>query len=375
MKKLITIIFVIAIASLSHATIRTVCNDSARPAQFSDIQPAIDAATAGDTIFVLGSQFLYTDFTITKKLALIGAGYNSNNQFNYSTKVNHINLQKDPSNIVNPRDPNGSVITGFLVNNDINCYTSPLAVSNITIYRNNIGTIYFYNDAYGSGVSLASNWILYNNILYTLNGGASNGSLGVSASNIVLQNNIITGDVRNFSSPTVVIDHNVFPGPDAFNNLYFATITNNIFTSNPGNVWSTTNVNLNTFNNNITILPTISNNAPTNSFAAGNNTASGNFVGIDPLFVNVTDYNNFNFSFDYRLQAGSPAHNQSTELPPTDLGIYGGPFPFPSAGASGSGYDTSPLPNIPQITQMNILNSTLQPGNALNVNIKAKVNN
>jgi hypothetical protein len=57
------------------------------------------------------------------------------------------------------------------------------------------------------------------------------------------------------------------------------------------------------------------------------------------------------------------------------LGVYGGSFPFPSGGTPGGGFDTSALPPIPQVTEVNIQNATLQPGTPLNVNVKAKINN
>jgi hypothetical protein len=103
------------------------------------------------------------------------------------------------------------------------------------------------------------------------------------------------------------------------------------------------------------------------------NTDSGNLVNVDPQFENVTNLDNFNFTFNYRLKTGSPARNAATNG--TDLGIYAAPYPFPSGGAPGSGFDTSALPPIPQVTEMTIQNATVQPGAPLNVNVKARVNN
>jgi hypothetical protein len=361
--KTITLVFVFATVAAS-ARILTVSNNPAFPAQYPDVQAAITAAAAGDTVFVHGSQFLYPDFTITKKLVLIGAGYNSNNQFNQATRVNNIYLVRDAG----LQNANGAVITGFLVPNSIQV-TGSLNILNLTIFRNNVTYLYTYNPSIGA--PFGANWVIYNNIISVLYGG-SGGSLTSSASNISVQNNFIIGDIEGFSQNSVLVDHNVFQDANALSNMYYATLTNNIFVMSTGNIMAS-NVNFNTFNNNLSLLSTIGPNAPTNSFLGGSNSGAGNLVGIDPQFVNMPNLNSFGFAFDYRLKPASAGHNAGTDG--TDLGVYGGGFPYPSGGASGSGYDTSPLPPIPQVTEVNIQNATVQPGTPLNVNVKARINN
>jgi hypothetical protein len=365
MKKYILLPLLLIGFSNAFATIRTVSNNPDRPGQFTTVDAAIAASVAGDTIFVHGSQFTYPDFSVTKRLVIIGAGYNSNNQFNLPTRVNIIWLNRDTG----LQNSNGSVITGFLVLNQVRNNGNP-GVENITIFRNQINNqIYIYNPS--TGANFGNNWVIYNNIVYSIQGGSS-GSTSSSSSNITIQNNIITGDVNGFSMSSILIDHNVFPGSDALSNLFYATVTNNIFTRTTGNILAS-NVSFNTFNNNLSNLTTIGPNAPTNSFAGGGNTEAGNFIAVDPQFENVTNLNAFDYAFNYRLKTTSTVRNAGTDG--TDLGLYGGARPFPSGGAAGSGYDTSPLPPIPQVTEVNILNSTLQPGTPLNVNVKARVNN
>jgi len=364
MKTLICLFLTVA-SYASFATVRTVSNNPDRPGQFTNVDAAIAASAVGDTIYVHGSQFTYPDFSVTKQLVIIGAGYNSNNQFNLPTKVNTIWLNRDTG----LQNSNGSVITGFWVTSQLRNNGNP-GVENITIFRNMIGSaIYTYNPS--SGGVYGNNWVIYNNIVSAIYGG-SGGSTSSSSSNITIQNNIVTGEVSGFSMSSVLIDHNVFPGSDALNQLFYATVTNNIFTRTTGNILAS-NVSFNTFNNNLSNLSTIGPNAPTNSFAGGGNTEAGNFIAVDPQFENVTNLNAFDFTFNYRLKTTSTVRNAGTDA--TDLGIYGGARLFPSGGAAGSGYDTSPLPPIPQVTEVNILNSTLQPGTPLNVNVKAKVNN
>ena len=296
---------------------------------------------------------------------MIGAGYNSNNQFNLPTTVSAIYLNRDTG----LQNASNSVIMGFLITSQIRNNGNP-SVDNVTIFRNRINNVIYTHNPGLSNVN-SNGWIIYNNIISQIQGG-SGGSTSTSSANITIQNNIITSNITGFSMSSVLIDHNVFHGNDALQNMYYATITNNIFIRTTGNVF-TSNVNFNTFNNNLSNLTTVSPTAPTNSFLGGTNSGAGNFVAVDPLFVSVTNLNTYATTFDYRLQASSTVRNAGTDG--TDLGLYGGTRPFPSGGASGSGYDTSALPPIPQVTDVNIQNATLQPGTPLNVNVKAKVNN
>jgi hypothetical protein len=355
MKKLYTSIFVTFCMLTAQATVRTVSNDPTNPAQFNNVQAAINAASAGDTIYVNPSQYTYADFTINKRLVVIGGGYNSNNQFNLTTVVGYITYYRDAGIF----DASGSVICGFRVNNSITGAGGTLSVTNLKIFRNSINSIDTFPAA-------ASGWTVYNNLMGPINGRNT-------SSNFLIQNNILVGTISSFNQSSVVIDHNLFINVGAFNDVHFAIITNNIMTSSSGTQVMTGNVYQNTFNNNLSLSTNITSSAPTNSFLGGPNTGGGNMVGIDPLFINDTDFNNFNGTYNYRLQAGSPGHNAGTDG--TDLGIYGGTYPFPSGGAPGSGYDTSALPPIPQITSVNIQNSSVLPGNQLKVNVTATVNN
>jgi hypothetical protein len=351
----------------AFATIRTVSNNPDRPAQFTQVDAAIAASAAGDTIYVHGSQFTYADFSINKRLVVIGAGYNSNNQFNLPTVVNNIFLNRDTG----LQNASGSVITGFLIITQIRNNGNP-GVDNVTIFRNKVNNVIYTHNP-GASFVYSNGWLIYNNILFQVQGG-SGGSTSVSSGNITIQNNIFTGNIVGFSMSSVLVDHNLFLGSDNLQTVFYATITNNIFVRTTGNIF-TTNVSFNTFNNNISNLTTITTASPTNSFLGGNNSGAGNFVAVDPSFEAVTDLNNYSTVANYRLKTTSTVRNGGTDG--TDLGIYGGVAAraFPSGGAPASGYDTSALPPIPQVTEVNIQNATLQPGTPLNVNVKAKVNN
>ena len=190
MKTSITLSILLIFTLAAQATIRTVSNNPDRPAQFPQVDAAIAASTAGDTIYVHGSQFTYVDFSVTKRLVIIGAGYNSNNQFNQPTRVNIIYMNRDTG----LQNASGSVITGFLVISQFRNNGNP-GVENLTIFRNNISNIYISNPGI-SGV-YGNNWVIYNNLISTISGG-SGGSTSSSSSNITIQNNIIGGNVHQF---------------------------------------------------------------------------------------------------------------------------------------------------------------------------------
>ncbi len=377
MKTHLTIIFtLISIAAL--ATVRTVSNDDTRPAQFNGsgntgFVNAQNASSPGDTIYIYGSPFSYGTITISKRLVVIGAGYGPNNQFGQPTRIDNINFFRDGST-----DASNSTIMGLLVTSSISC-TGTLTVNNITITRFRVN--YFIWTYQGSKPS--TGWRIYNNIVDNIIG-MSGSRTAASATNLIIANNIITDDLSGFNSNTVFIDQNIFLGSNNLYKLWNVIITNNIFTRTSGNIFDGELV-FNTFNNNISNQNTIgaaSLYTPTNIFEAtftgaggGSNSGSGNIVGTNPLFVNVTNFDTYSTTANYRLQASSPGKNAATDG--TDIGIYGGSFPFPSGGNPGSGFDTSPMPPIPQVISVNIQNATIQPNGTLNVQVQVqgRVNN
>lgn len=376
MKTLVNVILLLVIAATAHATVRTVSNDATRPAQYNGtgntgFTNAVTASAAGDTIYVYGSPFSYGTITVSKRLVVIGAGYGPNNQFGQPTRVDGVQLFRDGST-----DCSGSVITGLLIANSITL-SGTVAPINITVYRNRISSyIYTYNGGLNS-----SGWTIYNNIVYQVIG-SSSGRTTSSVTNVIIANNIITGSITNFNSNTVLIDHNIFLGQNNLYALWNAIISNNIFTRTSGNVLNGEVV-FNTFNNNISNQNTIgaaSSYSPTNIFentwistGGGSNSGGGNLVGTNPLYIDVTNFDTYSATSNYRLQASSPGKNAGTDG--TDLGIYGGSYPFPSGGAAGGGFDTSAMPPIPQVTAVNIQNATIQPNGTLNVQVQGRVNN
>jgi hypothetical protein len=374
----------IGILFLSTATfgaVRTVSNNPTRPAQFTTFAAAQTASVNGDTIYIYGSPFQYAAITISKRLVIIGAGYNPNNQFGQPTNIANIDLFRDSG--VN--NATGTVITGILTSRlDI----AGLMSNNITVFRNRFTS--YLNLAGGTPTGYANGWVLYNNIFDGYIYGGAGSRTALSATNIIIANNIFTGSayLYQFNSNTILVDHNIFLGNGSGGNLwnlYNVIVTNNIFTRSTGTVFasSTAGPVLCIFNNNLSNQTTIADPGtyiPATNFVntftgtgGGSNTGAGNFIGQDPLYTTAPNLNAYTTTANYRLQTGSVGRNAGTDG--TDLGIYGGSYPFPSGGTPGSGYDTSPMPPIPQVTELNIQNATVPVNGTLNVNVKATVNN
>src|SRR4030043_1958978 len=110
MKKIFILLPILAIVILNvHATVRTVSNNPDIPAQYNNLQAAIDASAAGDTILVSGSATTYGDITIRKKLVLFGAGYN--NPYGYNSIINYLYLIRQNASI----GASGTRISGFYI--------------------------------------------------------------------------------------------------------------------------------------------------------------------------------------------------------------------------------------------------------------------
>jgi hypothetical protein len=303
---------------------------------------------------------------------VIGAGYGPNNQFGQPTRTGSVSLFRDGST-----DPSGTIITGLLIEGQLDC-SGTLASLNITIFRNRI-TGYIY--PYLNSTNPASGWTIYNNIVGNIYGFSTTRTSN-SSTNIIIANNIILSVIGNFNSNTVLIDHNIFLGSGNLYALWNVIVSNNIFVRSSGSLFSGEIV-FCTFNNNISNQNTIGTTQynPTNIFEAtwistggGSNSGGGNLVGTNPLFVNVPNNDSYNITYNYRLQAGSPGKAPfSTDG--SDAGIYGGSYPFPSGGDPGSGFDTSPMPPIPQVIFVNIQNATIAPNGTLNVKVQGKINN
>ncbi|MCX7987607.1 MAG: hypothetical protein N2662_11780 [Bacteroidales bacterium] len=331
-------------SSLQSAVL-TVSNNPSAPAQYNNPASAIAASNVGDTVYILGSNTSYGDITITKKLTIIGAGYDvAGTDYNLPSVVNSIYLD---STLSGPID--GINLIGL----DI-YYLSYASgdrgfIDNLIIRRCKIrGYLYV------SG----QNWSIYNNII---NGGMDIGNY----TNIYISNNIFyNGQIYNSNQSSVYILNNLFLyySSTQFYNINNANIYNNIFYANVVSVYGSAN---NVFNNNISY------NSTNFTLPPSGNSGTGNIQQTDPQFISqstipapgsgtiaIGDLKSYN----WRLKATSPAKSAGTDG--SDLGIYGGSYPWP---------DFSGMPNVPVIEKFYIKNPVTHKDSTLKIYIKARI--
>lgn len=345
MKTLILSLLFIIVSVTVHSTILVVDNSSGSGAPYTNLQTAIDAAVAGDTIYVSPSTTSYGDITINKKLVIIGSGRRPGAQIPGESEVRNINFTNT--------QPSGSYISGLRTSG---IYGRDNILNNITFERNYIYSS-IYLDEQNSDFKFIGNIIrgTFNNAQYAT-------SLSTSASNTILQNNIFNGSVTGLNSTSLVFNNITF---DEFKGVS-TTIFNNIFLSST----TSNGVDLSnectdcTYNNNLTWAPNSA------GFAAlindGNEFGGNNLDNTDPQFVNVplSTLGAYSFGNDYRLKDTSPGKNYGTDG--TDLGVYGVNYNFVN------NYHPD---DVPRMLFMNVTNAVIQQGGSLNVDVEATSQN
>ena len=359
MKKInftLVILTFIGLSQNSSAAVRTVSNWSNIPAQYSDIQSAIEASAISDTIYVHGSPNSYGNCVINKRLSIIGPGYyptfqNQNRAtfgslFIYSAiggSVNNINVigLNITSQIYAGYNSNftiGVPMEGLRINR---CFVSGLSNP---ISTNPNSSLIVEQSVFSSTLSTDNfSSVLVNNTIFT-NARISSGNQ-IDA-NTVVSNCLFYGSNSGPNSITNTI----------FSNNIFYRCTN--FSSQTGCIYNR-NITFATDNNSLVFTGAITTNTVVNTdplFVTQYNTSSyGNGApGNDPLAF----FNDGNLL----LQASSPAIDQGTDG--TDLG--------PSGGSANFNYRTQSLSAIPQMISLIINNSSLPQNGSLNVQFSGK---
>lgn len=300
-----------------NARVLTVASQSSpQVAEYNTIQASHDAAQSGDTIYVYPSLIAYKGAVITKKMIIIGNGFTKVNDYSDCSKIlNTETLKFDAGS-------EGSVISSLSGNFSISVNASNVLVQRCKlesfIVGTNITQVSIINSVVSS-ISISDNSFvsIQNNIIN--NGQATAIGIGTNGYGLI-KNNIISnsGAMTIYGYSASVINNIIFSAVDYYGNpssYYFAAAA--------------------------TIL-----NSPTN-------------VDKSTWFVDFANQN-------YHLKAGSPGigAGKNNIGMATDLGIYGGEYPFIDDGA----------PNLPTIYFMNIP-STASQKDGLSVEIKAKSNN
>ncbi len=374
MRKLLLYSILFFVARSANATIWPVDNSGINPGALSNLQNVIDNyALSSDTIMVSGSPNSYGDISITKPLTIIGSGYN--NLSGVNTIANYVHIQSSNvfftgfnltariafeasnapgNNLTNVTVERCSSILSFFFEGGP--FNNPYLMQNITI-RNTISE----NAALFISQNTNHDWILFdslimeNNIFY-LPAFYNWGGNITGANTIIVRNNLFANGDNGQNTNTL------FFYRFTSTNFHDAILYNNIFYDcNP-----TGSVNC-TFMNNLTYGNGTGNPQPFGApFGTGSNDTlpgpvNNNIYSQDPAFVNYAPLQPFSYSLDFHLNPGSPC--LGTGLGGTDIGIYGGLYPF-NVGAG---------PDLPVVDFVNIINPSLQQTSTLYLQFDARV--
>jgi len=349
---MLTLVFVI-ISTVLFAGIFTVDNRTGGGANYTSVQGAINAVSNGDTIYIHPSSISYGTITVGKSLTFIGPGHHPEYTGGMGATIGPIRLSNGSS---------GSKFTGLIITQlagNVFATCHDIVISNnfffalgaITgSYGDNSGCDNWVIDGnviverIGCGGCVfiqtkgGSNWIFSNNFIQTKSGQNNTNLFGDLNSTTIVENNIILH--QNTKSLYASVS-----GGEFTNNIFWVTrneITDIMVDAN-GVIFSN---NL-TYHSNGTLVPLTGDNNIDNS--------NPNFVEI-ASGTPVWDYLN-----NYQLSSGSPGENAGVDG--TDLGIYGGGYPFRS-----EGYPQ----DFPRLQSFDLLSNTIvPPGGSIEIYLKA----
>jgi hypothetical protein len=342
----------------TRATVLTVSNDPNRPAQYTSVTTAYNAAAAGDTLYIYGSPNNYGALNINKSITLIGNGFNPRKEVFYHSYFGNITMNNNASSVT----IDGITFPRFIPDANTAFTYNNITLKNCYIYQD-IKLLAFQSPpACGSSIS---NWLIQNCYINTLNFGISTGCNPVSpvTTGILIKNcHVMT--LYSMNGAQFV---NCQFGND-IESGYFASMRNNVFDNCIFERYefsqNSDNVN-NIFHNCLTYLtaqPSI--NFDLNSWTNGaSGSATGCIINQNPLFVYGNPNRNLQcgvaerINWNPSLQPGSPAINAGTDG--TNIGINGGTTAFMSSGE----------PNISVIRKFQLIN-TVVPSNGT-VTLKA----
>ena len=349
MKKLyfLAVLFVLSVPAL--ATVHTVSNDPMRPAQFDNLQTAINAAAAGDTLYILGTPYVYPNVSAHKRIVLMGSGHVPMLEGGYPTRINYLDIAAASK---------GSLYTGLWLNGmEIRSSTDSVIIENCR-FSGWIDMRSVWNNPASNGVK---NLEIRNNV-FVAGGIHFEGASSLYKINIT--NNIFSAGAQiiraqSASNTYLTIANNVFYGADpnapvnnfALDEVRYATIRDNIFYARK----PARNCNPSTAVNNLVFTTGYSS-------LGGSLTESNTISGQNPMFVNypTSDDGTFNDGdevYDFTLQAGSPGIN---------AGQYGD-----TIGVDES-LNLKGTPSIPQITTFTISNDKVNVGDNISFSVEAK---
>ena len=365
-KNLLSALLIVATVNV-FATVLTVSNQSPNPGQYTTIQAAINAATAGDSIYVHPSPNNYAPFNLDRQLTIIGNGFEP-----ATVHPNPYSLIFGGNCNINNLNASGSKIIGlWFYNSNISFAAAGIHDFTITRCEFTIQRTFFAANMYN--ITIAEN-LFYESGLH---GSSASGS---AAYGFLITNNVFRHSYACCSAQypfdgwngivNTIVTNNLFYSGGAFGNggadnriaqtSSGITFSNNIFNKVEFGSLSTS-----TFSNCITFgcvgnTPWINNGTDLGSVALG----TQNIANTSPDFVNQTDinaggYTNVNW---FVVNPGSP----------TLSGMAGDPVMGPYGGSGAYDFRRASASSLPYVYSLTIGNPTIQAGSNLNIDVIGK---
>ena len=341
--------------------------------QYTSLDCAINDSGDGDTIYISGSPHPYpirSDHRINNR-TFIGIGYNPQTPtdfssiivgndsciFNFWNGVTSSSINKIPDYLFS----NDSNLTfegiNFIANNgNSNWYN----MNNIKFIRCYFSTGTYNFSArpwnYPGGLqNVESSSLEFFNCIFEhckISGGDIGSSdynaMGSNTFNSFIFNCIFWySDILYFSGNE--IDNNVFIGcynGSVLNHISHSVFNNNMFNGAPDSSFgndSYCRFNNNLFTNTVTLPPD-----------GERNSSMNNQNGQSSGFTKLISGTAWSYSNDFHLQTGSAGKNNGTDG--RDIGIFGGPMPFPQIADGTTDYTGEPA-ELPVIRSLNYMNS------------------
>lgn len=370
------------------ATIRTVNNAVNSAGQYSSLQAAIDASQPNDTLYIHASATIYPEVTVVRPLVIFGEGALPDQQSLSNTYIQRLNLYFSTDYTTNA---GGSKVYGCRIgevrigtgNVSCNCSTSGLSaslgVSNVLFERNEIGNFKMTNDDIGDAsfiLGIHNNVVAINNIIFRLDSDVMRNCLfsnniirdsgvmgfaGVSQVGNIFVNNTFVGTILSFSNAQVL------------NNLFmtYTDYSPNVITIYG---WESSYVN-NVFSGPISFCSNCGLTESNNLFSVGNVVNQSLYsasTGTGQVWN--AGYESLGPFPDFHIAPGNLGVNYGTDN--TDVGIYGGVFPWIDYDSPNPRYRYyAPPSQLPVLQEFNVLDPVVSPSGQINIQFKAKSQN
>lgn len=336
MKKFILSLLMLLMATVLWAQYRVALHSNGNVTIFGGGNPfteAYNAAVDGDTIYLPGGNLLYPG-TIDKSLTIKGVGH-------YPVATTATNKTELSGNLTIGANADNLHIEGIHLTGTL-YFANNAKVDFVTLKRNRFGGINYQ----GSGAIPCENHVISENII-------DSSITPTNGSYLFISNNLIEGNIVNGTQ--LGISNNVFlySGPLIIQYVTNSNITNNIILSNSSSFFYGSASGNYVTKNIFKIAPTV-----------GPNTFIDNYIINDMATVFETvPVDQFDYDRNYSLLVAAQSTYLGTEG--TQVGIYGGTFPF----------KTHSVPTNPTITAKSIAPQTNDDGElTVQVTVEAQEN-